>query len=383
MKKYLFLIVLLLTPLLTTATTQFSPVSNNLTYNECLKFQDDAIATNGSGYIGQCKKATCTGSWKTDYLYANDMVRCTNGNTNEYLEVVSNGCSEYVGVCTPSALTIKYCSVVSFYDCSRTRDGSEYIKPTTTRKTTTTKRTTTTTRRIITTVKPAPTTTTTKPVTTTKKNVLDNNNYLSYLSVSAGELNFNKEVNLYTITVDKSVTVINIDTEAESPKAKVVIENAGKFKIDRPIVITVTAEDSSTRVYSINVKYKEEEVSSNNLLKNIIIENYNLKFKPTKNSYKLRVANEVESLNIYVEQEDPNATYVVVGNEKLKNNSKIKIIVTALNGEENTYTITVKKTSKILLYILLLIVLGIIGIILFRLIKRLIPVRKDAKYSYE
>lgn len=384
MKKHLFLVLLVVIPFLTTATTKNSQVSSDLTYNECLSFQDDAIATSGSGYIGQCKKATCqTGTWKTDYLYANDMVRCTNGNTNEYLEIVNSGCSGYTGTCTPSAQTIKYCSVVSFYDCSRKRDGSAYTMPTTTKKSTTTKKTTTT--------KAPTTTTTTKPntvpatttTTTTQRVQLDSNNYLKSLTVSEGIIDFNKEVLTYTILIDKEVTTITVDAVAESEKAKVTIENDGEFVKGKPITIIVTAEDSSTRIYAISIVYKQEEISKNNSLKNLVVENYNLKFKPTKTNYRLKVDKEVETLNIYAETDDQDATYTIVGNEKLANNSKIKIIVTAASGDEKTYTITVKKPSKLLLYIILLIILLILGVVGFKLIRKLMPARKDSKYSYE
>ena len=390
MKKYLLIVLFLIFPVVVSATTLNTPVSNNLTYDECLHFQDNVVTTSGSVYIGQCKKATCqTGTWETNYLITNDMVRCTNGNTSEYIQIINDGCAEYKGVCTPSARTSKYCSVVTYYDCSRNRNGSNYIIPTTTTKATTTK--TTTTKRTLTTRKS--TTTTTKPTTTTTIKtttmnttipvVLENNNYLKKLTISDGNINFDKNVLVYNIVVEKSVTHIDVIAEAESKKAKVIIENSNEINSEKPILITVTAEDSSTRVYTINIKYKENELSSDNLLKDLIIENYKIKFKPTNNNYKVRVSRDVNELNITPLLNDDNASYVIVDNENLKNNSKIKIIVTALNGNQNIYTITVKKTSMIVVYIILAIILGIIGVVAFKLIRNLIPIKKDDNYKYE
>ena len=72
---------------------------------------------------------------------------------------------------------------------------------------------------------------------------------------------------------------------------------------------------------------------------------------------------DVDSLDIETIAEDPNASIVIKGNEKLKNNSVIQIKVKAENGNECIYSIKVKKPSNALKYIIIIVVLigAIIG----------------------
>ena len=388
MKKFFLLIVcFLLIPFKVYGTEANSPVGI-VTYENCMKFQDSNISSSGAGYFGVCKKANCyTGTWSYTAMDS-DPVRCTNGNFNQYIQTVKDGCPK--GSCTPTTNST-YCTSVVYYDCSRTRDGSTYVKPTTSTTTVpTTKKTTTTTKKTTTTTKKTTTTTTKKSssttttTTTTTKKVIDTNNSLKSLKLSEGEINFNKDTLNYTIYVNQGVKYIEVEAVPESATAKVVVENT-TIKKDIPIKVTVTSEDGNSRMYLITVKYKspEEVLSSDNTIKELTIKDYKINFDPNKNNYTVRIDENVKTLDIDVTLNDEKAKYVIEDNKDLKNNSKIKIIVTAEDGKENTYIVKTKYKNKYLYYALIAIVGGIIIAVAYKLIKGLIPAKKDSGYDYE
>ncbi len=400
MKRISLLISLLvLFPLLVNATSYNTPVGNDIGYNACLNFQDNSVTSSGSGYLGFCKKNYCyTGQWKSydisdEYLSGSsvDLVRCTNGNKNYYTEVFKNGCD--VGACTKTS-NYKYCSVIMYYDCTKTSSGEVYVKPTTTTTTTTKPTTTTTTtttskrttkRTTTRTTTTRTTTTTTTTITTTTTKSANNNNYLSSLKLSTGNINFNKETLIYNVEIDENIKNIEVTATPESNLSKVEIKNNTNIKEDTPIEIIVTSENNQTRIYKVYVKYKKEEpkASSNNLLKSLEVENYKLKFSSKVNHYTLKVDKGTTTLKINAIAEDEKAKIQIIGNDKISNKSKINIIVTSEDGNENVYTILVKEKSNTLLQLLIILLAAIIIIFVINIGKKVLPGRKDKDYDYE
>lgn len=378
--KYL-LIVTLLFPITVFATNQNTEVGTNMSWDQCIANTDTAFSSNGHGYYSQCKKISClTGTYTQEYLFSSKLVTCTNGNKDMYTRLIRTGCGGYQGSCSPT-VDVKYCSYVMYFDCTLTSNGSTYIgKTTTTRRHTTTRRATTTTPRK--TTKPAGTTTTT--TTTTVKN---NNAYLQSLKLTPGEIQFNKETLEYTISVDKNVKDIIVEAIPESATATVKIKNNEKISSKKPIYVIVTAEDGITKLeYKINLEITDNgpKLSSNSKLSSLTIKGYNLNFKPDVKEYKLKIDKDVNALDIEVTPEDAKAKYEITGNEQLKNKSKITIKVTAEDETTTDYIITIKKGgSNIIVIILIIIVLGIAGVVGFKLIRNLIPAKEDENYDYE
>ena len=93
-----------------------------------------------------------------------------------------------------------------------------------------------------------------------------NNNYLRSLVVEGYEIEFNKNINDYSIFVDENIDKVNVKCELEDAKAKYVIHGDDNLQKDNSIiVITVTAENGSKNIYKINVKKNrtvEKEQSS-------------------------------------------------------------------------------------------------------------------------
>lgn len=82
------------------------------------------------------------------------------------------------------------------------------------------------------------------------------NNYLSSLEINGYELNktFNKENTTYFVTVDSSVTNLNIDAISEESTAKVCISGTDNIKTGiNKVLISVTSESGAVRIYRIYV----------------------------------------------------------------------------------------------------------------------------------
>lgn len=93
------------------------------------------------------------------------------------------------------------------------------------------------------------------------------NNYLESLEVEGYEIDFDKKIGEYRITVKNSVTSLDIKAIAEHSKARVKITGNDDFKEgENTVVITVKAEDGSTREYKLLVakETKKQAVTNTN-----------------------------------------------------------------------------------------------------------------------
>ena len=75
------------------------------------------------------------------------------------------------------------------------------------------------------------------------------------------------------------------------------------------------------------------------------------------------------------------STYEIKNNTNLKNKSKVVITVTAENGDTKDYTITIKKSSNFGLILIILILLGICGYVMYKLVTKM-PAQKENILSH-
>lgn len=378
MKKLVLLICLLFPLTVFGANLKFG--SN---YFDCTNFQTKGIISSGSGSVNYCIKAKCDGGqWQTQRLFVRgNTVSCSNGNENYYQYVISSGCNDYQGTCSNNTET--YCGITYAYDCNKVIDGSIYIP----KKTTTSSRRTSTTKKRKTT-RPNITKTTTTTTTTTIP-VKDSNAFLKNLTIKGYNINFYKEQLTYEIVIDKSVNKVDVEYETESDKAIANVRNNDPISIINPIIITVTAEDGSIKDYTINLTYKA--LSNNINVKNLTIENYDIDFDNNKQNYDVVVNQDTKSLNFNIELEDENAKYEIQDNNDLVNGSVIKIRVIAENLTETTYNFNIiketttvpKKKNNFFTILLIFLILGIIGVVVFKFIRNILPAKADEKYDYE
>ena len=177
----------------------------------------------------------------------------------------------------------------------------------------------------------------------------------------------------------------DVDIEVETTDKSAIYEIIGNKGISTEggvITVKVTSSDgTSTTTVKFNVsRYTKEQADCS--LANIVVEGYNLDFSSSVEQYTLKLNNNEKSLDLKVTPSQSEANYSINGNEKLKNNSKIKIIINAVDGTECSYQITVKKSSNFLIYFLIVIV---IGVALFFTVTRLREylTKGTGKYKYE
>ena len=174
------------------------------------------------------------------------------------------------------------------------------------------------------------------------------NNYLSSL-LTDQPLNepFDKELLNYTATVANSVDKINIQAIAEDVNATVSGDlehslNVGHNQID----ITVTAENNTFRIYTIDV-YREP--STNNYLSDLKVNGTTIKdFNRSTKEYSMTVENNITQVSIQAIAEDNTATVKADEIYYLKTTQEniINIIVTAQSGDTNTYTIKITRNKS-------------------------------------
>lgn len=176
-------------------------------------------------------------------------------------------------------------------------------------------------------------------------NKLSSDASLKSLTINKGNLKFKSDTFLYKVDVLSDVSDIEVKAVANSNRASVVIDKPEKLVVGENVIkIEVTAEDGTKATYMIVVN-RQRELSSDNFIENLKIENYNLNFKRDKYKYILEIDGE-DKLGIDVVLSDKKAKYVIKGNKGLKSGSIISIIVTAENGKKRTYEIAISKLGE-------------------------------------
>ena len=171
------------------------------------------------------------------------------------------------------------------------------------------------------------------------------NNNLSSLSVSPGGINFNGGTS-YSTSVGSNVTSVTVSAAAQDSKAS--ISGTGSRNLSygaNEIKVTVTAENGSKKVYTINVNRKDDR-STNNNLASLKVSNGKLSpgFSKGTTKYSMEVPFSTDKLNLTAKAEDSKAS-VNISNPELvaEETTTVTIKVTAENGSSKTYTINVKR----------------------------------------
>ena len=196
------------------------------------------------------------------------------------------------------------------------------------------------------------------------------NNYLKDIKLSYGNITLENDKFEYDLNIPYDIDSIDVNAITEDSNAKVEISGNNDLKVGlNQIKILVTAEDNTTKTYIINVTRKEEgyTLSNNNYISKLTITGYNLNFNKDILKYNLKIKKE-KRLDINIELEDKKSNYKIIDNNNLKNNSIIKIIVTAEDNTTRTYEIHIKNKDKIIKIIFISIITILILINIIRLI---------------
>lgn len=181
-------------------------------------------------------------------------------------------------------------------------------------------------------------------INVTRKDNRSNNNYLKELTISNGKITFNKYTTEYATSVYYAVTKLDVTAVAEDSKATVVVNSPNLNVGNNEVTIVVKAENGSTKTYKIIVTRLDAHVkmSDNNNISELKILGHEIGFRSDKLEYDLTI-NEEYALVFEVALEDTNASYVIEGNEDLKDGSVIKVITNSESGEVKEYKFNIIK----------------------------------------
>lgn len=207
------------------------------------------------------------------------------------------------------------------------------------------------------------------------------NNYLKTIKLSNASINFDKNVYEYKINVLYNVLEMEVIAVPEDIKAKV--EQIGNKSLvigENIFTINVIAENGSVLSYKIIVNRLEEgrELSKNNYLSELLINNYPIDFNKDVLNYTIKIANE-DRLTISYTPEDEKSIVNIEGNNALKNGSKILIKVTSEDKTVKVYTINIEKEqdSKTTFIYVTIALIVVILLLLFLFRKKIFKPKQD------
>ncbi len=193
-------------------------------------------------------------------------------------------------------------------------------------------------------------------------------NYLKSLTTSAGDIGFDKNKLIYDVVVDNDVNSIDLTAIPKSKKATltytfngVVVTSLNDLKLKEGlnvVKITVTAENGSTRVYTVNITRKNNSgvIEDDSLLKNLTISKGTLNFDPYIKDYLVGVTYDVDKVVLSATTNNENAvvTYTY-GNTTIKGKDcelplqvgDNKVVVTVTVGSKTSqYTVIVNRAKE-------------------------------------
>ena len=207
-----------------------------------------------------------------------------------------------------------------------------------------------------------------------KRANLVGNNSLQGLTISPGTLtpSFNANTLIYSVDVAADVTSVTVSATKSDPNAVMsgsVTAGAGNatgstlIPLGGPgsstaVSITVTAQNQSSKTYTITVERASQ--AGNNNLSGLIVSPGSLSpsFSAGITSYTVNVGRRVTSVTVIAIAQDSNAGMEINGQGTSSGQAReislgdegsstnITIIVTPPNGDTKTYTITVRRASK-------------------------------------
>lgn len=181
------------------------------------------------------------------------------------------------------------------------------------------------------------------------------NNDLGALTVSNATISpaFNANTTSYTASVPFTITKLNITATAADSKASVSVNSptltpGGKTNV----TITVTAESGAKKTYTIAVTREQDPnytANSNNNLSAINVDGFLLSpvFSAANTQYVIWLPYETENVSVSGTAADSKASVTVEGGENLVAgaDNTIKVICTAEDGTQKTYTVIAKRAA--------------------------------------
>ncbi len=200
---------------------------------------------------------------------------------------------------------------------------------------------------------------------------LGGNNNLSGLTISPGTLapTFSAGEENYTANVTSGVSSVTVTPTRQDPNATITVNGtpatSGQGRsvtlngagANTLITIVVTAPNGTQKPYTVNVE--RAALGGNNNLQNLTVSPGALSptFNANRTNYTVDVGSGVTSVTVTPTRQDPNSTLTVNGQPATSgqaspitlngagSNTLINIMVTAPNGSQRTYTVTVDRAA--------------------------------------
>ena len=174
-------------------------------------------------------------------------------------------------------------------------------------------------------------------------------NTLKSVVISGINFEFLSDTNTYNLRVDKGVEKIKITSTLEDTKSKYVTGFSDReVNLEEGIntvLVKVQAENGDINTYTFYITrgLTQEEQKKNTNISELTIKNQNINFSRDKYEYTILITDET-SLDIEVILENPNATYEILNNETLDENSVVIVRVTSEDKTESLeYKINIQK----------------------------------------
>lgn len=184
---------------------------------------------------------------------------------------------------------------------------------------------------------------------------MSTDNALKSLTVSNATISpaFNAGTLNYTAEVPFEVSQLNVTAVANDSKARVSVNSPNLIPNSTTYVtVTVTAENGSTKTYTIAVKRAQDPnyvASSNNNLSGITVDGFLLSpvFSADKTQYLVWLPYETESITVSGTAADSKASVIVEGGANLVagQDNEVKVICTAEDGTQKVYTVIAKRAA--------------------------------------
>ncbi len=182
-------------------------------------------------------------------------------------------------------------------------------------------------------------------INVTREDNRSNDNSLSNLYLTDGEIEFSPNTLEYTVNVTNSIDRLTIISSLNDPKAKYVTDysnkeitlNEGSNKVE----IKILSEKGEERTYTLNIN---RALSSNNSLKILKIDGKDVGLRENEFIYYYSVDNEIDRITLEAETNDPRATAIYKDTYDLViGENEVTVKVKAPGGQEISYIINITR----------------------------------------